>query len=268
MILLIIYNEDETGIQFVCKSPKKVKSIYMPEKVENAVERKYSNVFKCSWFRDHPAFLIFKGLSFSSDLHIECFPENTIFSHSKSGYMVIKLFTAWLKIFVENIPPKCPVLLLLNGHVSHVSLNAIEFAKDNEIIMLCFPPYTIHLCLPMDNGPNLNLKKAFIDEANKRMRKIKTRLKNENFGTSKHGNKHVQKWRCNPDSLRRELLHEREEDSSKVDCSTTSIDTTLDSCQQIYLVQVHRFSKTCHPVLFQDHLPLTSKQKNLQASKQ
>lgn len=246
-----IYNEDETGIQFVCKSPKTVakkgeKYVYARKSGERSVNISIAMCSNALGSVIIPPFLIFKGLSFLSDLHTECFPENTIFANSKSGYMVTDIFAEWLRIFVENIPPKRPVLLLLDGHVSHVSLNAIEFAKDNGVLMLCFPPHTTHLLQPMDNGPNITLKNAFKDESNKRMRKMKRRLKNEDFGkvfkqawertcsqmTMKSGFVKTGLWPVNPAKM---LIRERDnEASSQPDssldvqsCSTTS-DTTLD----------------------------------------
>ena len=47
-------------------------------------------------------------------------------------------------------PPSRPVLLLLDGHSSHFSLEAIKFAAENEFILFCLPPHTTHVAQPLD----------------------------------------------------------------------------------------------------------------------
>ena len=63
-----------------------------------------------------------------------------------------KNFLEFLKHFIYHI--KCsvgqPVLLLLDNHESHASIEAITFAKENGIIMLTFPPHTSHKLQPLD----------------------------------------------------------------------------------------------------------------------
>ena len=52
-------------------------------------------------------------------------------------------------MFTEMIPPSQPVLLVLNGHGSHITINVIEFAKSNSIHLLCLPS---HILQPMHVG--------------------------------------------------------------------------------------------------------------------
>lgn len=67
-----IYNEDETGIQFVCKSPKTVaqksaKYVYARKSGERSVTVSLALCSNALGSVIIPPFLIFKGLSFSSD---------------------------------------------------------------------------------------------------------------------------------------------------------------------------------------------------------
>ena len=67
--------------------------------------------------------------------------------------MTKELFLRWVKHFQQSV--KCtlkePVLLILDGHVSHSkNLEAIIFAKENGIIMLSLPPHTTHRLQPLD----------------------------------------------------------------------------------------------------------------------
>jgi len=66
----------------------------------------------------------------------------TEYGMSPQGWTDHELFYEWLnKLFIKNIPPLRPVLLLLDGHSSHFSLEAIKFAAENEIILLFATSY-------------------------------------------------------------------------------------------------------------------------------
>lgn len=44
------------------------------------------------------------------------------------------------------------ILLIISNHVSHVSIEAITFAKTHGIILLTFPPHCFHRLHPLDVG--------------------------------------------------------------------------------------------------------------------
>ncbi|GFY52851.1 casein kinase I isoform alpha [Trichonephila inaurata madagascariensis] len=71
-----------------------------------------------------------------------------------SGWSNAKIFVEFLKHFISHV--KCsvnqPVLLLLDNHESHVSIEAITLAKEHGIVMLTFPPHTSHKLQPLDRG--------------------------------------------------------------------------------------------------------------------
>ena len=50
------------------------------------------------------------------------------------------------------IPPLRPVLLVLDGHASHVTVDVVELARRNDIHMLCLPAHTTHMLQPLDVG--------------------------------------------------------------------------------------------------------------------
>ena len=52
--------------------------------------------------------------------------------------------------FLPNIPPARPVLLLLDGHSTHYTPEAVCKAHDEGVIMLCLPPHTTHTPQPLD----------------------------------------------------------------------------------------------------------------------
>ncbi|KAH9643097.1 hypothetical protein HF086_008813 [Spodoptera exigua] len=60
-----------------------------------------------------------------------------------------------------------PILLLVDNHESHVTIEAVNYARDNGIVYLSFPPYTTHRLQPLDIGVfgpfKAKLKIAFND---------------------------------------------------------------------------------------------------------
>ena len=46
--------------------------------------------------------------------------------------------------------PKRPVLLLYDGHASHISLELIDYAILHEVIVVCLPAHSSHLLQPLD----------------------------------------------------------------------------------------------------------------------
>ena len=66
--------------------------------------------------------------------------------------MNTELYLQWFKYFLDNIPPARPVLLIQDGHASHISIEVIELAKANDIYLLCLPAHTTHILNPLDVG--------------------------------------------------------------------------------------------------------------------
>ena len=62
------------------------------------------------------------------------------------------LFATWFRVvFVPGVAhvPK-PVLLLLDGHNSHISLETAKICRDSDTILYCLPPHSSHLMQPLD----------------------------------------------------------------------------------------------------------------------
>nr|XP_047125850.1 uncharacterized protein LOC124807708 isoform X1 [Hydra vulgaris] len=71
-------------------------------------------------------------------------------------------FCKFITHFVKNARPskEHPVLLLVDNHFSHLSLNALDYATANGIIMLRFPPHCTHKLQPLDRTVYGPFKKA------------------------------------------------------------------------------------------------------------
>ena len=75
-------------------------------------------------------------------------PNEYDLGHSHNGWMNSDLFFEWLaNIFYPSIKDKVtfPILILLDGHVSHLNLAVSAFCRQHDIIMYCFPPHASHI---------------------------------------------------------------------------------------------------------------------------
>ena len=89
----------------------------------------------------------------------------TLYSVSKSGWMEADNFLQWfLKLFVPSVThllSKGPVVLFVDGHQSHISLQLVKTAKENGIHLYCLPPHTTHILQPLDVGVYGPVKQAW-----------------------------------------------------------------------------------------------------------
>ena len=72
-----------------------------------------------------------------------------------------------VSFFLSNIPPSRPVLLIMDGHSSHVSIDVIQLAQDTGIHLLCVPAHTTHILQPLDIGVFKSFKSNFTKACSK-----------------------------------------------------------------------------------------------------
>ena len=67
--------------------------------------------------------------------------------------MDTKQFYPWITThFVKKIPPLRPVVLLIDGHGSHIDCYSSQFYGENQILLFRFPPHTSYAVEPTDKG--------------------------------------------------------------------------------------------------------------------
>ena len=76
----------------------------------------------------------------------------TIFMTSDNGWITQEIYFEWFKFFIKSIPPSRPVLLIEDGHGSHITLDVMELARKNDIHLLCLPSHISHILQPLDIG--------------------------------------------------------------------------------------------------------------------
>lgn len=89
--------------------------------------------------------------------------KGTFFGVSPTGWMTSSLFQQWFTLFTQQVEER-PILLLFDGHLSHLDINTIELACSNDITILKFPPHTTDLLQPLDRAGFGPLKTAWNKE--------------------------------------------------------------------------------------------------------
>ena len=81
-------------------------------------------------------------------------PMGTLQLCSKNGWINGDLFLWWLKFFVSRVKPSKEesVLLVVDNHASHRTIDVLEYANEHSIIMLSVPPHTTHRLQPLDKS--------------------------------------------------------------------------------------------------------------------
>nr|XP_034304356.1 uncharacterized protein LOC117681905 [Crassostrea gigas] len=68
-------------------------------------------------------------------------------------------------VFLPNCGAKRPVLLIMDNHNSHTTLDLIECPRENQVELLGLPPHTTHILQPLDVSINGPLKAKFSSTA-------------------------------------------------------------------------------------------------------
>lgn len=151
-----VYNIDETGITIVHK-PGKVfcavgrKHVYS---ITSGEKGKTHTVVVCASASGHviPPMMIYpRKKAVPESMQNGCVP-GTVFETSDNGWITQDIYFKWFKLFIKSIPPARPVLLIEDGHSSHITLDVIELARENGIHLLCLPSHSSHILQPLDIG--------------------------------------------------------------------------------------------------------------------
>lgn len=151
-----IFNMDETGITTVPKKSPKVYGEKGAKRIGSAISaergRTVTAVFCMSASGTYiPPMLIYPRVRMTPLLQKNG-PPGSVYRCSKNGWTNEVLFVAWLKHFQRFVKASAddPVLLVLDNHGSHISVEATEFCRSNSIHVVSLPPHTSHRLQPPD----------------------------------------------------------------------------------------------------------------------
>ncbi|MGL5757251.1 hypothetical protein, partial [Plesiomonas sp.] len=152
-----IWNMDETGVTTVHrpnkvvarKGHKQVGSLTSTERgtlvtIAAAVSATGNSI---------PPYFVFPRVYYR-DYFLKNGPFGSRGGANVSGWMKEEHFVDFLKHFVSHT--KCstekPCLLLLDNHGSHLSVDGLDYAKENGVVILSFHPHCSHKLQPLDRS--------------------------------------------------------------------------------------------------------------------
>jgi len=99
-------------------------------------------------------------------------PPGTIGTTSPSGWINGDLYLKWLNHFIQHTAATVDrkVMLILDNHESHVTLQAYEMCRENGVIVVSLPPHCSHKCQPLDLAVFGPLKTAYYKRCTEWMR--------------------------------------------------------------------------------------------------
>lgn len=150
-----IWNIDETGLTTVHK-PRKIVACRGLKQVSKVTSGERGElVTVCGAINavgNHlPPFMIFPRKNWQSRM-TDGGPPGTEGAAYQSGWMTGSNFLNFLKFFVKHV--RCSkenqCLMVLDNHESHITIDSINFAKENGIHLLTIPPHTSQKLQPLD----------------------------------------------------------------------------------------------------------------------
>ncbi|XP_046659128.1 jerky protein homolog-like isoform X1 [Homalodisca vitripennis] len=161
-----LYNVDESGITTVHNPVKVVagKGVKQVGSVTSG-ERGLNTTIICAVNaigNAVPPMMIFPRVHYKDHM-IKGAPPGTMGAAHMTGWSTSEKFLEYLNHFIYHVKPSPEekVLLLLDNHETHVTIEAIDVCKSNGIVLLTFPLHTSHKLQPLDRGVYGPLKKYY-----------------------------------------------------------------------------------------------------------
>lgn len=152
-----IINIDESGVTTVLQAPKVIaetgaKQVGQTVSAERGQLVTFEGIITAEGKALPPAF-VFPRKNFKEQFTAGG-PEGCLGLANPSGWMNSDNFFEVVKHIqaLTLSSNESPVLLLLDNHESHVSLETVEFSRANGMVILTFPPHCSHRMQPLDVG--------------------------------------------------------------------------------------------------------------------
>ncbi|MCL4152982.1 UNVERIFIED_CONTAM: hypothetical protein GTU68_011284 [Idotea baltica] len=158
------YNLDETGFP---TDPSKIKTIgtkgVKKVRLTHGANRENVTVL-ATYCADGSVFeplIIFKGKRMQSTWCSEDPSNKAEFAVSESGWMTRNIFEDYFEMFIKKTAGIRPILLILDGHLSHSSFTTVQRAAQDNITILKLPAHCTDLWQPLDVACFAPLKMAY-----------------------------------------------------------------------------------------------------------
>ena len=150
-----IYNCDESGMPLQHKMPKII-TVKGTKKVRqcSSGNKTQITILGCAngAGQSIPPMVVFTGKNFNHMLSKGEVP-GTLYGMSPNGWMDQELFAEWFSNhFLMHAVTARPLLLMLDGHSSHYTLDLVKSAAEKNVIIFCLPPHTTADSQPLDTS--------------------------------------------------------------------------------------------------------------------
>ncbi|CAG4932395.1 unnamed protein product [Colias eurytheme] len=160
-----IYNLDETNIMTVVQAPNVIARTGQKQVGQSVSAERGQLITMCGIVNalgnTIPPVFIFPRAKVHESMY-SAGPRGCVgFPNSpKSGWMTGPLFVKVLQHIqkITRCTKEDKILILLDNHESHYTLDAINFARENGITLLTFPPHCTHKLQPLDVAVNSSFK--------------------------------------------------------------------------------------------------------------
>ena len=146
-----IYNMDKSGIPLDHRSPCVLARKGQKKSTGNKSQITIVGCINAAG-QALPLFIVFDARNLNIQW-TEGEVPGTTYGLSNSGWMDNIFFKEWfLKHFLCHAWSGHPLLLLMDGHSSHYTLEAVTMAKENGFILFTLVPHTTHEMQPLDTA--------------------------------------------------------------------------------------------------------------------
>lgn len=170
----LVFNVDEKGITLNHKPPCVVAGISCETSAVTSGRSSTTTILGCGSASGLaiPPYFVFEGQRLMPELLNGANPgaDGTV---SDSGWSNTKIFKKYLtEHFLKFVPGRQneKLLLLMDGHKSHVAVDIIEWAQAHNIILHILPAHTSHVLQPLDVGCFGPLQRIYDNECHKTIR--------------------------------------------------------------------------------------------------
>ena len=159
-----IWNLEESSF---CSDPTKTKIVgqigFPCTRTTSGPGRENTSVLlACSAAGDKgTALVVFKGKDVYNEWTAPDVPDGPklVYAATKKGWMEREVFENYFrKVLIKDFGEKRPILLIYDGHSTHLGINLIEEAIKEGITILKLPPHSSHLLQPLDLAVFKSLK--------------------------------------------------------------------------------------------------------------
>ena len=170
-----IYNVDEKGLSTSHTPPSVVAGSDMKPPAVTSASRTTVTVIGCGNALGHhvPPFFVFPGVRMRQEL-LDGRSVGADGDVSDSGWSNSVIFRKYIEShLLKYLPERSaehPVLVLYDGHKSHINLGLIDWAKTQHLILFILPAHTSHVLQPLDIGCFGPFERIYNNVAHKFMR--------------------------------------------------------------------------------------------------